>query len=58
VRLPTGGAYHPRCPFAVERCREEDPALVSVDTPQHTAACIRWQAVAESVGTRRPAEAL
>jgi peptide/nickel transport system ATP-binding protein len=58
VRLPAGCAYEPRCPFAVERCREEDPALVAVDSPQHTAACIRWQAVAESVGSRRPAEAL
>jgi len=58
VNLPTGCAYQPRCPFATERCREEDPALVSVDSPQHTAACIHWQAVAESVGSRRPAEAL
>ena len=58
VRLPTGCAYHPRCPFAVERCRVEDPALAPVDAPAHTAACLRWQAVAESVGTRRPAEAL
>jgi len=58
VRLPAGCAYEPRCPFAVERCRREDPALVAVDSPQHSAACIRWQAVAESVGSRRPAEAL
>ena len=58
VRPPSGCAYHPRCPFAIERCRLEDPALVIVDTPGHTAACIRWQAVAEAVGARRPAEAL
>ena len=58
VRPPSGCAYHPRCAFAIERCHEEDPVLVSVDSPQHTAACIRWQAVAESVGTRQPAEAL
>jgi len=58
VDLPTGCAYHPRCPFAVERCRREDPSLVSADSPQHRVACIRWQAVAESVGSRRPAEAL
>jgi len=58
VNLPSGCAYHPRCPFAIERCKEEDPALVAVDSPQHAAACIRWQAVAESVGSRRPAEAL
>jgi peptide/nickel transport system ATP-binding protein len=58
VRLPSGCAYHPRCPFAVDRCREIDPHLVPVDTPGHTAACIRWEAVAERVGARRPAEAI
>jgi peptide/nickel transport system ATP-binding protein len=58
VRPPSGCAYHPRCAFAIERCRQEDPTLVSVDSPQHTAACIRWQVVAESVGTREPAQAL
>ncbi|HEY6959237.1 MAG TPA: ABC transporter ATP-binding protein [Candidatus Limnocylindria bacterium] len=58
VRPPSGCAYHPRCPFAIDRCRVEDPALFPVDTPDHAAACIRWQTVAETVGTRRPAEAL
>lgn len=58
VRPPSGCAYHPRCPFAIDRCRIDDPALSPVDSPGHTAACIRWQAVAEAVGTRRPAEAL
>jgi peptide/nickel transport system ATP-binding protein len=58
VHLPAGCAYHPRCPFAIERCRQEDPTLVAVDSAQHAAACIRWEAVAESVGSRRPAEAL
>jgi hypothetical protein len=29
-----------------------------VDSPGHAAACIRWQAVADQIGTRRPAEAL
>lgn len=58
VRPPSGCAYHPRCPFAIDRCRVEDPPLLVVDSPGHTAACIRWQAVAEAVGTRRPAEAI
>ena len=58
VRPPSGCAYHPRCPFAIERCRQEDPALVPVDSPGHAAACIRWREVAETVGARRPAEAL
>ena len=58
IHPPSGCAYHPRCPFAIERCRVEDPALEPVDTPSHTAACIRWHAVAESVGSREPAQAL
>jgi len=58
VHLPAGCAYNPRCSFAIERCRQEDPALVAVDSAQHAAACIRWEAVAEGVGSRRPAEAL
>lgn len=58
VRPPSGCAYHPRCPFAIDRCRVEDPALAPVDTPQHAAACIRWRAVAEEIGSREPATAL
>ena len=58
VHPPSGCAYHPRCPFATDRCTTEDPALVAVDSPQHRAACLHWQAVAESVGVREPAKAL
>jgi peptide/nickel transport system ATP-binding protein len=28
---PTGCAFHPRCPFATERCRTERPALRALD---------------------------
>ena len=37
----TGCRFHPRCPFAVERCRREEPPLVPV-VPTHHAAC--WRA--------------
>ncbi len=57
VRPPAGCAYHPRCPFAIDRCREVDPVLVPVDGTRHAAACTRWEAVAGAVGTRRPGEA-
>ena len=36
-----GCRFHPRCPFAVERCRREDPPLVEI-VPGHAAAC--WRA--------------
>jgi peptide/nickel transport system ATP-binding protein len=57
VHLPAGCSYHPRCEFAVDRCRLVDPALTAVETVSHRAACIRWEAVAEAVGSREPAQA-
>ena len=38
--LPPGCAFHPRCPYAVERCKLERPALDEL-TLGHTAACLR-----------------
>src|SRR5690606_29981892 len=35
--LPTGCAFHPRCPVADDRCRSEDPALER--TQERTVAC-------------------
>jgi len=40
VNLPTGCRFAPRCPVAVARCRESDPALRPV-AADHAAACIR-----------------
>ncbi len=36
---PAGCHFHPRCPFAVERCREARPPLREV-SPGHFSACI------------------
>jgi oligopeptide transport system ATP-binding protein len=36
--LPSGCAFHPRCPFAIDRCRAEAPALAAVGE-NHLAAC-------------------
>jgi len=38
VNLPPGCKFHPRCPYATDRCREEEPTLVAV-APGHLAAC-------------------
>jgi peptide/nickel transport system ATP-binding protein len=51
IRLPKGCTYAPRCPYAIDACREADPPLLAVDTPEHRAACIRWQHVAQVIGT-------
>jgi oligopeptide/dipeptide ABC transporter ATP-binding protein len=49
TRVPPGCRFHPRCPHAIERCKEIDPALEVVpgtETAQR-AACIRLREVAE-----------
>jgi oligopeptide/dipeptide ABC transporter ATP-binding protein len=38
VDLPSGCAFHPRCPLAIERCRHEHPAL-ETKRADHAAAC-------------------
>jgi peptide/nickel transport system ATP-binding protein len=38
--LPTGCAFHPRCPYAEPRCAEQAPALRELG-PNHSAACHR-----------------
>jgi len=38
TNLPPGCAFAPRCPSALERCRTEDPADVTV-SPGHTSRC-------------------
>jgi oligopeptide/dipeptide ABC transporter ATP-binding protein len=46
---PSGCHFHPRCPFAVERCRHDDPALADA-LPGRSVACWRWQEVAAANG--------
>ena len=42
LALRRGGCrFEPRCPFAVERCRQDDPGLAKITT-SHEAAC--WRA--------------
>ena len=45
LSMPKGCRFHPRCPFAVDRCRAEEPPLAKV-RPGHDAAC--WRAPLES----------
>jgi oligopeptide/dipeptide ABC transporter ATP-binding protein len=47
ARLPTGCAFHPRCPRAEDRCRDEIPAL-RVLSPEHRAACLFAERVSHS----------
>ena len=36
---PSGCHFHPRCPFATERCRAEAPKLKAVNDGSHLSAC-------------------
>ncbi|ESY62560.1 ABC transporter ATP-binding protein [Mesorhizobium sp. M0999] len=40
ARIPKGCRFHPRCPLAYDRCRQEEPPAVEV-RPKHMAACWR-----------------
>ncbi len=48
VQLPSGCKFHPRCPFATDKCVQEEPALEAVGS-DHMAACWHWRSVAEEV---------
>jgi oligopeptide/dipeptide ABC transporter ATP-binding protein len=37
---PTGCAFHPRCPFVIDRCRIDRPVLTEV-APGHFSSCFR-----------------
>ncbi len=39
---PTGCRFHPRCPFAMEICRQQKPPLFRIDD-DHEAACFLFQ---------------
>jgi peptide/nickel transport system ATP-binding protein/oligopeptide transport system ATP-binding protein len=42
--FPKGCAFHPRCPFIVDECRRDLPALES-STGDHLVRCHRWRDV-------------
>lgn len=44
IDLPPGCKFHPRCPYATDRCRTEDPPLIDV-APGQAAACWHWEKV-------------
>ncbi|MGP1395259.1 MAG: ABC transporter ATP-binding protein [Inquilinaceae bacterium] len=54
---PTGCAFHPRCPFANQRCRDEVPRLLPTQEGSHSAchAAEEGRLPAEDRGGRAPA---
>jgi peptide/nickel transport system ATP-binding protein len=39
VSLPRGCRFYPRCPYAQQRCRDEEPPLQEASTPGHVYRC-------------------
>ena len=44
IHMDSGCPFRPRCRFAVERCKTENPPLISV-ADAHSAACWEWERV-------------
>jgi len=42
IHLPAGCSFRPRCRFAVERCKAENPPLIPVGD-SHASACWEWE---------------
>jgi len=57
IDLPSGCAFHPRCPYAVERCQGPVEPPDYIVGAGHTSACFRWQELErERVGEERLAQ--
>ena len=56
ISPPQGCAFNPRCPYATDRCRAEQPVLLTVGL-NHQVSCWNWEAVAADEGARLILEA-
>jgi oligopeptide/dipeptide ABC transporter ATP-binding protein len=45
VHLPAGCRFHTRCPYVMERCRVEEPAMQEVKPGHHVACHLRSEAI-------------
>lgn len=54
INPPPGCPFHPRCPYATQRSRDEEPQLVRIGT-DHFVACHNWQVVRADAEARRSA---
>ncbi|PSQ55566.1 ABC transporter ATP-binding protein [Halobacteriales archaeon SW_8_68_21] len=68
VQLPSGCSFHPRCPFAEEKCTRKEPPLTGIESgaeatldTEHAAACLEYteglsQGLTYSIETTGPAD--
>jgi peptide/nickel transport system ATP-binding protein len=48
INLPSGCKFHPRCPFATDKCKQQEPGLEPVGDG-HYAACWHWPEVEKEI---------
>jgi oligopeptide/dipeptide ABC transporter ATP-binding protein len=48
INAPPGCKFAPRCPYAQDRCRQEEPPLIEAETPGHLYRC--WFPVGTDAG--------
>lgn len=48
INMPEGCKFHPRCPLATTRCRQEDPPTEELE-PGHRVACWNWRQAREGI---------
>jgi peptide/nickel transport system ATP-binding protein len=56
INPPSGCKFHPRCIYATQRSREEEPELVRIGG-NHYVACHNWQAVRADAEARHASQA-
>lgn len=44
IKVPKGCRFHPRCPYAIDKCKIIDPKLEEVEK-DHVVACIRYKEI-------------
>lgn len=49
IDLPSGCKFHPRCPLADARCKQEEPPLEATTTAGHQVACWHWRSAREAL---------
>lgn len=55
IDLPPGCKFHPRCSYASQRCREQEPGLTRVGVG-HLTACFHWDQIEHDRTDRRDRE--
>ena len=53
ISPPNGCAFHPRCPFVTERCKQEEPKLEPVGGKDQLAACWNWETIDSQITSHK-----